>query len=103
MVSLRSIQSEFRDGMVRSGAKQPRDTLSKGCNIQEFSGRTNIAPTTPVLHLELRISPGIFEKNLNGPNAVLRGLGKLLYKKNLMYRTSGVIFFIDYCTAIRDT
>jgi hypothetical protein len=22
---------------------------------------------------------------------------------NLLYRTSGVIFFIDYCTAIRDT
>ncbi len=27
----------FRDGMVRSGAQYPRDALSKGCNIQEFS------------------------------------------------------------------
>jgi hypothetical protein len=29
----RPIKSEFGDGMVRSGAKQSRDTLSKGCNI----------------------------------------------------------------------
>jgi hypothetical protein len=27
----------FRDGMVRSGALYPRDSLSKGGNIQEFS------------------------------------------------------------------
>jgi hypothetical protein len=27
----------FRDGMVRSGAQYPRDALSKGCNILEFS------------------------------------------------------------------
>ncbi len=27
----------FRDGMVLSGAQYPRDALSKGCNIQEFS------------------------------------------------------------------
>jgi hypothetical protein len=27
----------FRDGMVWSGAQYPRDALSKGCNIQEFS------------------------------------------------------------------
>jgi hypothetical protein len=45
------IKSEFRDGMVRSGGKWSRDTLSRGCNIQEFSvgdtsgGRTNIAPS----------------------------------------------------------
>jgi hypothetical protein len=37
------IESNQRDGMVRSGAKQPRDTLSKGCNIQEFSvGDTSV-------------------------------------------------------------
>ncbi len=29
--------------------------------------------TTPVVHLELRISPGIFEKILNGPNSTLQG------------------------------
>jgi hypothetical protein len=30
----------------------------------------------PVVNLELRISPQIFEKNRNGPNGILRGLGE---------------------------
>jgi hypothetical protein len=29
-----------------------------------------------VVHLELRISPRIFEKNRNGPYGILRGLGE---------------------------
>jgi hypothetical protein len=29
-----------------------------------------------VVHLELRISPRIFEKIRNGPNGILRGLGE---------------------------
>ncbi len=32
--------------------------------------------TTPVVHLELRISPRIFEKIRNGPTGILRGLGE---------------------------
>ncbi len=32
--------------------------------------------TTPVVHLELRISPRIIEKIQNGFNGVLRGLGE---------------------------
>ncbi len=32
--------------------------------------------TTPVVHLELRISPQIFEKIRNGPTRTLRGLGE---------------------------
>ncbi len=38
----------------------------------------NLSPVsvTPVLHLELQISPRIFEKNRNGPNSILRGLGE---------------------------
>jgi hypothetical protein len=31
---------------------------------------------TPVVHLELRIYPRIFEKNRNGPNGILRGFGE---------------------------
>jgi hypothetical protein len=31
---------------------------------------------TPVVHLDLRISPGIYEKVRNGPNGILRGLGE---------------------------
>jgi hypothetical protein len=36
---------------------------------------------TPVVHLELRISPRIFEKIRNGPNGILRGLRKLIHEK----------------------
>ncbi len=38
----------------------------------------NLPPvsTTPVVNLELRISPRIFEKIRNGPNGILRGLGE---------------------------
>jgi hypothetical protein len=32
--------------------------------------------TTPVVNLDLRISPRIFEKILNGPNGILRGWGE---------------------------
>jgi hypothetical protein len=31
---------------------------------------------TPVANLELRISPRIFEKIRNGPDAIIRGLGE---------------------------
>jgi hypothetical protein len=34
-----------------------------------------LVSTTPVVHLELRIFPRIFEKIQNGPNEILRGLG----------------------------
>ncbi len=38
---------------------------------------------TPVVHLELRISPRIFEKIRNGPNGTLRSLGETdSWKKN---------------------
>ncbi len=38
--------------------------------------------TTPVVNLELRISPRIFEKILNGSNGILRGLGETDSWKN---------------------
>ncbi len=37
---------------------------------------------TPVVHIELRISPPIFEKIRNGPNSILRGLGETDSWKN---------------------
>jgi hypothetical protein len=38
----------------------------------------NLPPVslTPVVHLELRISPRIFEKIRNVPNVIIRGLGE---------------------------
>jgi hypothetical protein len=35
-----------------------------------------LVSTTPVVHLELRISPKIFEKIRSGPNGIIRGLGE---------------------------
>jgi hypothetical protein len=35
-----------------------------------------LVSATQVVHLELRISPRIFEKIRNGPNVILRGLGE---------------------------
>jgi hypothetical protein len=35
----------------------------------------------PVVNLELQISPRIFEKIRNGPNGIIRVLGKLILKK----------------------
>ncbi len=36
----------------------------------------------PVVHLDLRISPRIFEKIWNGPNGILWDWGKLIHEKN---------------------
>jgi hypothetical protein len=38
----------------------------------------NLPPVslTPVVHLDLRISPRIFEKIQNDPNVIIRGLGE---------------------------
>ncbi len=41
-----------------------------------------------VMHPELRISPGIFGKIQNGPNGVIRGLGKLIHVESLKSKIS---------------
>jgi hypothetical protein len=41
-----------------------------------------LVSTTPVVHLELRMSPRIFEKIRNGRNGKLKGLGELIHEKN---------------------
>jgi hypothetical protein len=51
---------------------------SKIIKIFQFEDFCHLPPAsaTPVVHLELRISPRIFEKILNGPIGILRGLGE---------------------------
>ncbi len=41
-----------------------------------FASQGAYVSTTPVVHLELRISPRIFNKIRNGPNGIVRGLGE---------------------------
>jgi hypothetical protein len=36
----------------------------------------SLTPVIPVVHLDLRLSPRIFEKIRNGPNAILWGWGE---------------------------
>jgi hypothetical protein len=50
---------------------------------------------TPVVHLELRISPRIFEKIRNGPNGIFRGLGKLIYEKTKILKSLGPVPFFS--------
>jgi hypothetical protein len=42
----------------------------------------------PVMHLDLRISPRIFEKNRNGLNGILWGWGKLIHEKKQKQKIS---------------
>jgi hypothetical protein len=44
--------------------------------------------TTPVVHLELRISPRVFEKIRNSPNGIIRDFGKLIHVENLKLKIS---------------
>jgi hypothetical protein len=44
-----------------------------------------LVSTTPVVHLELRISPRIFEKIRNGPNGYSGARGKLIHEKNCSF------------------
>ncbi len=41
--------------------------------IEDFFNLPSVS-TTPVVHLELKISPRIFKKIWNNPNGILRGL-----------------------------
>ncbi len=49
--------------------------------------------TTPVMHLELRISPLIFKKIRNGPNGILRSGAwrKLIHKKTWSQKSCGTV------------
>jgi hypothetical protein len=42
----------------------------------------------PVVHIDLRISPRIFEKILNDPDAMFRAWGKVIREKNLKQKIS---------------
>ncbi len=46
---------------------------------------------TPVVYLELRISPRILEKIGNGLNDIIRGLVKLIHEGNLKSKSRGTV------------
>ncbi len=61
-----------------------------------FSFANGAVSTTPVVNLELRISPRIFEKLRNGPNGILRGLGETnSWKKTRSQKSLGTVPLTD--------
>jgi hypothetical protein len=56
--------AKFAAGVVDTGGNFAAGVVDTGGNLP---------PLTPVVHLDLRISPRIFEKIRNGPNGILWG------------------------------
>ncbi len=66
---------------VNSTTQRCPNKILKNSLLEDFFHLPPVS-LTPVVHLEPRISPRIFEKNRNGRNAILRCLGKLIHEKN---------------------
>ncbi len=60
---------KFAAGVVDTGGKFAAGVVDTGSNLPPVS-------LTPMVHLDLRISPRIFEKIRNGPYGILWGWGK---------------------------
>ncbi len=58
--------AKFAAGVVETGGRFAADVVDTGGNLPLVS-------LIPVVHLDLRISPRIFEKIRNGPNGILWG------------------------------
>ncbi len=79
---------KFAAGVVDTGGKLPLASLTPAANLPPVSLTpvANLPPVsttqgelvalTPVVHLDLRISPRIFDKIRNDPKVILRGLGE---------------------------
>ena len=63
--------AKFAAGVVDTGGKFAAGVVDTGGNLPPVS-------LTPManLHLDVRISPRIFEKIRNDPNVIIRGLGE---------------------------
>jgi hypothetical protein len=59
----------FATGVVYTGGKFAAGVVDTDGNLPPVS-------LTPMVHLDLRISPRIFQKTPNDPNVIFRGLGK---------------------------
>ena len=67
--TLVKLVAKFAAGVVDTSGKFATGVVDTGSKFALVS-------LIPVVNLELRISPRIFEKIRNGPNGVLRGLGE---------------------------
>jgi hypothetical protein len=67
--------AKFAASVVDTGGKFAAGVVYTAGNWPPVA---NLPPVslTPVVHLDLRISPRIFEKIQNDPNVIIRGLGE---------------------------
>jgi hypothetical protein len=70
----------FATGVVYTSGKFAAVVVDTGGNLQPASltpvANLPLVLLIPVVHLDLRISPRIFEKNRNGLNGILWGWGE---------------------------
>ncbi len=71
--TLGKLVATFAAGVVDTGGKFA--TKFATC-VVDTSGNLPPVSLIPVVHLDLRISPRIFEKIQNGPNGILWGWGE---------------------------
>jgi hypothetical protein len=72
---------------VNSTIQRCPNKIIKIFQIEDFSHLPPVS-TTPVVNLELRISPRIFEKIRNGPKEYSGAGGKLIDEKNQKQKIS---------------
>jgi hypothetical protein len=65
----------FATGVNDTGSKFAAGFVDTGGNLPPVSV-TPVANLPPVVHLNVQISPRIFEKIRNDPNVIIRGLGE---------------------------
>ncbi len=64
-------------GKFATGVNNTRGTGGKfAAGVVDTGGNLPRVLLTPVVHIDLRISPRIFEKIRNDPNVIIRGLGQ---------------------------
>ncbi len=75
---LAKLVAKFAAGVADTGGKIAAGVAYTGGNFAAGVAVANLPPVSliTVVHLYLRISPRIFEKNRNGPNGILWGWGE---------------------------
>jgi hypothetical protein len=74
--------AKFSPDVVDTGGKFAASVVDTGGNLPPVSLTPPVANLPPMLltlvvHLDLRISPRIFEKIRNDPNVIIRALGEV--------------------------
>jgi hypothetical protein len=73
----------------KSSSPKPLKITQGSFRIVDTGGKfAALVSLIPLVHLDLQISPRVFEKIRNGPNHIIRGLGKLIHVEKLKSKIS---------------